>query len=145
MFVDPILTAPIGSDKGGQSMRHRLTMLCVFVVLAVAATPMTAAETKAVQTMSGILVKLNHFPSDAEKKALQQIVEDKTTTAHERVVAQALINLQHKASADDRPKLEAVVNDKTAPESVKTLATILVNLNHTPSDADKEKLKKLGS
>lgn len=126
-------------------MRHRLHILSVFVFLAVVVSPMAADETKAVQTMSGILVKLNHFPTDAEKITLQQIADNKTTTAHERVVAQAMINLKHKVSADDKTKLDALLSDKSAPESVKTLATIIVNLNHAPSDADKEKLKKLGS
>jgi hypothetical protein len=126
-------------------MRDRLYILPLLLLLCVVVTPMAAAETKAVQTMSGILLKLNHFPSDGEKKTLQQIVEDKNTTAHERVVAQALINVQHKAAAEDRTKLEAVLKDTTAPESVKTLATIILGLNHAPSDADKEKLKKLSS
>jgi hypothetical protein len=126
-------------------MRNRLLILSVFLFLAVIVTPMAAEETKAVQTMSGILVKLNHFPSDAEKATLQQIVDDKTTTAQERVVAQALINLKHKVTADDKTKLDALIADKSAPESLKTLATIMVTLNHAPSDADKEKLKKLGS
>jgi hypothetical protein len=126
-------------------MRYRVYILSVVLLLAVAVTPLAAAETKAVQTMSGILMKLNHFPSDAEKKTLQQLVDDKTTTADERVVAQALINMKHKPAAEDQTKLEAVAKSKTASESVKTLATIVAGLNHTPSEADKEKLKKLSS
>jgi hypothetical protein len=126
-------------------MRYRVYILSVVLLLAVAVTPLAAAETKAVQTMSGILMKLNHFPSDAEKKTLQAIVDDKTTTADERVVAQALINMKHKPAAEDQTKLEAVGKSKTASESVKTLATIVAGLNHTPSEADKEKLKKLSS
>ena len=126
-------------------MRNRLHLLFVLLLLTVVVSPMAAAETKAVQTMSGILLKLNHFPNDAEKKTLQGIVEDKTTTAQERVVAQALINVQHKATAEDKTKLEALVKDTTTPESVKTLAAIVLGLNHAPSDADKEKLKKLAS
>jgi hypothetical protein len=126
-------------------MRYRVYILSVVLLLAVAVTPLAAAETKAVQTMSGILMKLNHFPSDAEKKTLQAIVDDKTTTADERVVAQALINMKHKPAAEDQTKLEAVAKSKTASESVKTLATIVAGLNHTPSEADKEKLKKLSS
>jgi hypothetical protein len=126
-------------------MRYRVYILSVVLLLAVAVTPLAAAETKAVQTMSGILMKLNHFPSDAEKKTLQAIVDDKTTTADERVVAQALINMKHKPAAEDQTKLEAVAKSKTASESVKTLATIVAGLNPTPSEADKEKIKKLSS
>jgi hypothetical protein len=126
-------------------MRHCLHVLSGFLLVALFVMPTSAAETKAVQTMSGILLKLNHFPSDAEKKTLQQIADDKTTTAHERVVIQALINMKHKAAAEDSAKLEALLKDATAPEAVKTLATIVLGLNHAPSETDKEKLKKLGS
>ena len=126
-------------------MRHRLHTVSVALLLAVVVSPLAAAETKAVQTMSAILMKLNHFPSDEEKKSLQQILDDKTTTADERVVAQALMNVKHKPAAEDQAKLEAVAKGKTASESVKTLATIVAGLNHTPSEADKEKLKKLSS
>jgi hypothetical protein len=138
-------TDPFRWSKGDQSMRNRVQILFMFVLLAVVFSPISAAETKAVQTMSGILLKLNHFPNEGEKKALQQLVDDKTTTAEERVVAQAMLNLQHKATAEDKTKLEALVKDAKAPESVKTLATIVLGLNHAPSDADKEKLKKLSS
>jgi hypothetical protein len=106
---------------------------------------LAAAETRAVQTMAGILANLNHFPSDAEKEQLKKLIADKETTQHERVVAQSLLNVQHKVSGEDRPKLEAVIKDPKAPEAVKTLARTIVNLNHTPSDAEKAELKKLAN
>jgi hypothetical protein len=126
-------------------MRYCLRVLPVLVFLGLVTSTVTAAESKAIQTMAGILVKLNHFPSDAEKQTLKQIADAKETTAHERVIAQALVNLQHKVSADDKPKLDALLKDTAAPESVKTLASIIVSLNHMPTDADKEKLKKLAT
>jgi len=128
------------SDARRRVLVLALVMLCGPVVPSFA-----VPETKAVQTIAGILARLNHFPNDADKASLKGVVEDKATTAHEKVVAQALMNVQHKVTADDRAKLDEVLKDKAAPESVKTLATIVVNLNHTPSDADKEKLKKLAS
>ena len=121
----------------------RIVPLVVFVGLLSA--PVGGAETKAVETMAGILMKLNHFPSDADKQALKTIVDDKQTTVHERAVAQALLNVQHKVAADDKAKLDALMKDKTVPESVRTLAGVISNLNHTPSDTDKEKLKKLSA
>ena len=126
-------------------MRHWLRIVFVLLVGGVLTTYVAAAETKAVQTMAGILVKLNHFASDAEKETLKKLIADKETTAHERVVAQALLNVQHKVAADDKAKLDAVLKEASAPESVKTLASTIVNLNHTPSDAEKEKLKKLAA
>jgi hypothetical protein len=124
----------------------KVTVRWVGVVAALALIlimPTRAFETKAVQTSAKILLTLNHFPSDAEKKTLQAIVDDKTTTAPERTVAQALINVVHTVTAGDKPKLEALVKAKETPESVRTLANVILTLNHTPSAADKEKLKKL--
>jgi hypothetical protein len=127
-------------------MRGLLRVVPIMALAAaMAGSSVSAAETKAVQTMAGILLKLNHFPSDAEKKTLKEIVDDKTATAHERTVAQALINVQHAVSPADKPKLEAVIKEQSAPDSIKTLARVIINLNHTPTDADKDRLKKLTS
>jgi len=104
-----------------------------------------AAASKNVQTMAGILMRLNHFPSDAEKATLKGIVDNKAATEGERTVAQALINLQHKVAAADQPKLQALVKDAKTPESIQTLSSIILSLNHTPSDADKDRLKKIAS
>jgi hypothetical protein len=102
-----------------------------------------AAQSKAVPQMAGILMNLNHFPSDAEKATLKTIAADKMTTAHEKTVAEVLLVLQHTPSAADKARLEAIVKDTAAPEGVRTLAGVLASLNHTASAADKERLKKL--
>ena len=126
-------------------MKHRRLVLPLLFSLALFGSQdmVTAAESKAINTMAGIVLKLNHYPSDVEKEALQKIVSAQATSTHERVLAQTLLKLQHTASPDDKPKLQAVIKDESAPASAKTLASILANLNHTASDADKEKLKQL--
>ncbi len=125
-------------------MKHlgRLTfVLMVSIAAAGLVQPAQASQdSKAVKTMAGILLKLNHFPSDAEKKTLQGLIDDKATTAHERTLAHALMHLQHAATAEDKPKLAAIGKDAAAPASVRTLADILLRLNHMPNAADKEKL-----
>ncbi len=126
-------------------MRSCLRVIPLLLFAGMLASPVTAAESKAVQSMAGILAQLNHFPNDAEQERLKAIVADKETTAHERTVAQALLNVKHKVSAEDQTKLHAVIKDQSAPESIKTLANVLINLNHTPTDAEKEKLKKLAA
>ena len=103
------------------------------------------AQGKATQQMAGIMMNLNHFPSDAEKVTLKTIASDKATTAHERTVAEVLLTVQHSPSAADKAKLDAIVKDAAAPEGVKTLASVLSSLVHTPSAGDKERLKKIGS
>jgi hypothetical protein len=124
-------------------MKSFLRILLLSLLVAGLSALTQAADAKAVQTEARILLNLNHFPNDADKKSLQAIVDDKATTAQERAIAQALINVQHKVSDADKPKLQAIVDDKAAPESLKTMASILLSLNHAPSAADKEKLQKL--
>jgi len=126
-------------------MKYRIAVLSAVLFLGVFAAVTEAAESKAVQTMAGILLRLQHFPNDADKQSLKQITEDKTATKDERTVAQALMDVQHTAAAADKPKLEAIVNDGKAASSVKTLASIILNLKHMPSESDKEKLKALAT
>jgi len=100
------------------------------------------ASGDAVKTMAGIMMGLNHYPSDAEKGTLKGIV-DGDASAAEKACATAMINLQHSASADDKKKLNAIIGDDSTPGPVRALAKIIVNLNHMPSGDDKKVLKDL--
>jgi hypothetical protein len=123
-------------------MRNLICTLSALLILGTASIA-NAAESKAVQTMSGILMNLKHMPSAEDKQALTKIAEDKATTADERTVAQALMNVQHTVGAADKPKLEAIVGDAKASGGVKALAGVLLSMKHFASDADKEKLTAL--
>ena len=96
----------------------------------------------AVQTMASIMMHLNHFPSDSEKKALRKIAAN-SSSEHEKTIAGAMINLQHKASSADKAKLKMIMNDSSAPEDVRVLAEIVHNLSHQPSGNDKNKLQAM--
>jgi hypothetical protein len=124
-------------------MWNSKSILGTMLLLGLAANLANAAESKAVQAMAGILTNIQHVPSDADRQALAQITQDKTTTADERTVAQALMNVQHTAAAADKSGLEAIVSDAKASGSVKTLATVILGLHHFPSASDKEKLRAL--
>ena len=126
-------------------MRKLFRIALAVLFAASAAAPLLADEAANVRTMAGILAKLNHFASDAEKKSLQAIVDDKTAGASEKTLASALMNVQHTVTAADKPKVEAVAKDPKASASLKTLASVLVGLNHTPSAAEKEALTKLAA
>jgi hypothetical protein len=126
-------------------MRILLRTALALLMTVGAASPALADEAANVRTMAGILAKLNHFPSDAEKKSLQAIVDDKMAGAHEKTLAQALINAQHTVNAADKPKVEAIAKDPAASEGLKTLAGVLAKLQHTPSEADKQALTKLAT
>jgi hypothetical protein len=124
-------------------MRNSIAILAATVFLGLTASIANATESKAVQTMAGILTNLHHFPSDSDKQALMQITQDKSATADEKTVAQALLDVQHTVAAADKPNLEAIVNNDKAAGSVKTLAGVILNLHHMPSDSDKAKLQAL--
>ena len=124
-------------------MRYLTHGLAALSLVALVAAAPVQTETQNVRAMAGILAKLNHFPTDAEKKTLETIVKSDAATAHEKTIAQALMNTQHAVGAADKPKLEAVTKDQAAPQAVRTLAEILARLNHSPSAADKATLSKL--
>jgi hypothetical protein len=126
----------------GIIMRKSISVLSALLILGVTSLA-SAAETKAVQAMAGILTTLQHFPSTSDKQILGQIVEDKTTTDDERTVAKALLNVQHKVAAGDKASLDALVANAKASSGVKTLAGVILSLNHMPSADDKAKLGAL--
>jgi hypothetical protein len=125
-------------------MKLSLTVLACVAALSVGlARPVAAQESKAVQTMAGILLTENHFPSDAQKKTLTALAAEPTTTAHEKVLIQAILSMQHSVTAADKPKVQAVMKDASAPAGVKSIATVLDHFLHMPGDADKAILQKL--
>lgn len=94
-----------------------------FVMLAcllLGAQPALAAS-GAVREMAGIMVKLEHYPGDAEKTKLKGIVDNEGSTAQERVLAAAISNLNHKVAAGDKGKLRQVMDDASAPAAVREL------------------------
>jgi hypothetical protein len=126
-------------------MRALATSVLVLSIVSIAssaAAPIQAPSAN-VKTMAAVLAKLNHFPNDAEKATLNEIVKSDKATAHEKTIAQALVNTQHAATAADKPKLEAILKDKSATDAERSLAEILARLNHSPSAADKASLTKL--
>jgi len=125
-------------------MKLSLTVVALlFAVTVAVAHPAVAQESKAVKTIAGILMTVNHFPSDDQKKTLTALAAESTTTADEKVLIQAVLSMQHSISAADKPKVEAVMKSTTAPAGVKSLATILDHFLHMANAADKATLGKL--
>ena len=92
-------------------MRYVITVVSALLLLAVVAMPVVAEESTAVKTVAGILLTVNHFPSDAEKETLEKLAAESTTTENEKVLIEALVNLQHSVPAANKEKLEAIVAD----------------------------------
>jgi hypothetical protein len=102
-----------------------------------------AGATDAICSIANVLLDFTHVANPSQKAKLQEILDDKTTTASEQLLAQALINVEHVARPDDKPKLEALIRDESAPRAVRALAAIISNLTHTPSEADRKELRRL--
>ena len=116
--------------------------VCLMCLLMLAVQPVLAASA-AVREMAGILVKLEHYPSTAEKSRLMELASSKESTEQEKVVANAIANLSHTVADADVPKLKQVMDDAAAPTEVREMAGIILNLSHKPSAADKGKLQQM--
>ncbi len=123
-------------------MKIRMVLLVLVCSIILLVDPPVMAESP-MHTMADILMHLNHSPGDAEKKKLQQIINDTATTEEERVLATAILMMQHKVGADDRTKLRRIIDDTSTSAKVREMAEILLNLNHKSTPDDKNKLQKL--
>ena len=124
-------------------MRSCVRSLAIVLFLAVLTNTASAAESRTIKTMAGILMNLIHSPSHADRQALGQILADSTTTYPEYVVAESLLNVRHTVRAEDRQKLETLINDRSMPASITTMATILVTFIHNATESDRKKLDPL--
>lgn len=127
-------------------MKAKKHLLCGFLLaitlifsLSSFASPDSDKNEQAIKSIAQILSHVNHFPSAAEKKKLQEIA-DNSKSANIRVLANAMINMQHSVGSADKAKLKTILNDAHADDDAKELASILMHFNHQPSSADKKKL-----
>jgi hypothetical protein len=119
----------------------RLSLLLPVAFASMASVLVAAASP--ISTMAGIVLHLNHYPGDSEKKTLSTIVNDGHATAGEKVLATALIHMQHKVGSSDARKLTDLKNSVDASEQEKLLADVLLDLAHQPSADDKKRLQSL--
>lgn len=124
-------------------MKNKYLLVLLSVAGLMLGSQSALAVSAAVREMAGIVMHLNHYPSDTEKVRLGAIAADKGSTEPERVIATAISNLEHKVTAMDADKLRKVTGDMSAPAEVRDLAGIVLNINHKPSAADKGKLEAL--
>ncbi|MDH4276019.1 MAG: hypothetical protein OEW08_13375, partial [Gammaproteobacteria bacterium] len=93
-----------------------------FVIAPVFAHTAAHAADAQLQAMAGMVLTINHYPDDAQKGALQKIVNDANATSANRALAGALLHMQHAVADADKQKLKAIMDDKAAPEQAKQLA-----------------------
>jgi ADP-ribosylglycohydrolase len=101
-----------------------------------------AVADDAVATMAKIVSSLQHFPSDADKKALAEITAGDDSESV-KAVARAIAGISHKIDAADKATLEAIASSDSEPAELRELATIVVGMNHMPSAEAKTALAEL--
>ncbi len=124
-------------------MKNRYFLVLLSVLDLMLGVPSALAASASVREMAGIVVHLNHYPSDTEKARLKAIAADKANTEQERVIATAIANLEHTVAAADAGKLRKVTNDTSVPAEVRELAGIVLNIHHSASEADKGRLETM--
>jgi len=116
-------------------LRKSLILLAIAVV-----SPLVAADNaSASKVIAGVLLGLQHFPSAADKTALQTIEGDSSASASIKMVARAVSNISHSATAADKEQLASIAADDPA----KALADIVIAINHVPSAEAKTALQAL--
>ena len=118
-----------------------LSTIAVFIILSV--TQLSMADDSATGAMPNIVISLNHFPSDADKERLSEIVESGDSSQAEIAVATAIANIAHKANAADKEKLNAIVADESTSSQLRDLASVVLTINHKPSASDIAKLEMI--
>ena len=115
----------------------------LIVLLGLLSQAVLADDASATRTIAGVLVDLNHFPSDDEKAQLMAISRDQSVSPALRTVAQAAHDIQHAAPADAQAALNEVINSESAPAEARALAEIILGINHMPGDAAKARLNAM--
>ena len=113
-----------------------IALIGLFSQFAMADNASSAAE------IAGIVVAMNHFPSDADKAALMAISADDSLAEGVRAMATAVTNIAHAANADGKAAMASIA-DGEAPDRFKALAGVVAGFNHMASADDKEKIAML--
>jgi hypothetical protein len=101
------------------------------------------ANLAAVKQIADIVASINHFPSDADKMALNAIIDDSALSDGIHAMASAVVNIEHATNAEGKTAMAAIQANDGAPVRAKALAGIIASLNHTASADAKAELAQL--
>ncbi|HAJ75251.1 MAG TPA: hypothetical protein DCM64_02235 [Gammaproteobacteria bacterium] len=113
------------------------------VLIAVFSQMSLADNASATKIIAGVLVNLNHFPSDDEKVALQAVSSDETAGRGFQLIATAVANIQHTATTADKDIMTRIIASDRATARARELAEIVLGLSHAPSDEAKAALQAM--
>lgn len=124
-------------------MKTFLTVLTGLALSLCLASGTAIAGSEAIQTMARITMNMNHFPSDADKAVLKQIIDSDDASEDEADIAMVISNIEHTIREKDIERLEDIIADDSAEDDVRELARILLRVNHKANDGDKATLAAL--
>jgi len=102
-----------------------------------------ADNDQATEVIAGVLMTLNHFPTDDDKTALQGLIDDDAVGPAFKAVATAVMGIEHSASEDGKTALAQVLEADGADPRAKSLAQVVMDLNHGASDEAKAAVQAL--
>lgn len=120
----------------------RVPQAVLLTLLLAAGGPALAADSPAA-SLAGVLVNMNHFPSDADKATLHGIASDESVDEDLRAIAQAIAGIQHTPQPTDQARLNGILSDESASPAEKTLAGAVLRFEHKVSVEDKAALEAL--
>lgn len=121
----------------------KLILLVTVALFSQFATAQNEGNVAALKIIADIVVGLNHFPSDDDLDALDQIIATSELTQGVREMANAVAGIEHVANEESRGAMEAIQENAQAPDRAKALAGIIEGFSHTASDDAKKKLAEL--
>ena len=121
--------------------KHLVVLLLPLMFAALPAAAVAGGD--AIRTMAGIILHLEHYPTNAEKRTLDGILRDPSATAGEKTIAGALMRMQHSVGGEDASALRALAANAKAGAGERELASILLGIHHHPSAMDRKRLRKL--
>lgn len=116
----------------------------IAAILICAFAPFVYADNdEATEVIAGVLMNLNHFPSDDDKAALQGLIDDDGVGRAFKAVANAVMGIEHSASEEGKSMLARVLEADDADPRAKTLAQVVMDLEHGASDEAKASVQAL--
>ena len=103
----------------------------------------SAANAAAAKQIADIVASLSHYPSDADKMALNAIIGDSALAGPIHAMASAVVNIEHAATAEGKTAMATIQGNDALPDRAKALAGIIASLNHTASADAKAELTQL--
>ncbi|MEQ8483461.1 MAG: hypothetical protein RIB46_03775 [Pseudomonadales bacterium] len=99
-------------------------------VLCIAAGMPAWADGHTASTLADILTGMNHFPSEADKAALNEVAADATVSDNLRAIADAIAGIAHTPTAEDQARLNGILASDAASAQEKTLAKAVLRFEH---------------